>query len=84
MNRRKVDPLTQIVRTHRHQTKSTLLQTVKNFKKSFQSETKQVEKNIIAQDIKENWKEKRMNGQFCSNLDKNLVVKKQFCRWLKF
>jgi hypothetical protein len=36
----KEDPLIQIVRTHRHHTNSTLLQTVKNFKKYFQSETK--------------------------------------------
>jgi hypothetical protein len=36
------DPLIQIVRTHQHHTDSTLLQTVKNFKKSTQSKTKRI------------------------------------------
>jgi hypothetical protein len=36
----KEDPLIQIVRTHQHHAKSTLLQTVKDFKKSFQIVTK--------------------------------------------
>jgi hypothetical protein len=36
----KEDLLIQIVRLHQHHT--TLFQTVKNFKKSFQSETKQI------------------------------------------
>jgi hypothetical protein len=41
----KEDPLIQIVRTHQHNTNSALLQTANKFKKSFQSETKQI-KNI--------------------------------------
>jgi len=36
---RKEDPLIQIVRTHQHHTDSTLLRTVKNFKKHFQIRT---------------------------------------------
>jgi hypothetical protein len=37
--------LIQIVRTHQHNTNSTLLQTANKFKKSFQSETKQIKKH---------------------------------------
>jgi small-conductance mechanosensitive channel len=52
----KEDPLKQIVRTHQHNTNSALLQTANKFKKSFQSETKQI-KNI-SQNLKEKWEEK--------------------------
>jgi hypothetical protein len=38
----KEDPLIQTVKTHRHNTNSALLQTAHIFKKSFQSETKQI------------------------------------------
>jgi hypothetical protein len=38
----KEDLLIQIVRTHRHHTDSSLLETVKNFKKYFESEMKQI------------------------------------------
>jgi hypothetical protein len=38
----KEDPLIRIVRTHQHNTNSALLQTANKFKKSFQSETKQI------------------------------------------
>jgi hypothetical protein len=48
----KEDPLIQFVRTHQHNTISALLQTANKFKKSFQSETKQI-KNIIIQNLKE-------------------------------
>jgi len=41
----KEDPLIQIVGTHHHHTNSTLLQTVKNVKKPFRSETKQIKHN---------------------------------------
>jgi hypothetical protein len=57
----KDDPLIQIVRTHQHNTNSTLLQTPNKFKKSFQSETKQI-KNMITQNIKGKWEERRMQG----------------------
>jgi hypothetical protein len=53
----KEDPLIKSVRIHQYHKHSTLLETVKNFKKSFQSGTNQV-KNIISQNIKENWEEK--------------------------
>jgi hypothetical protein len=77
----KEDPLIQIVRTHQHNTNSALLQTANKFKKSFQSETKQIE-NIITQNIKGKWEEKRM--QFPRSLDERLVDKEQSYRWLKF
>jgi hypothetical protein len=40
----KEDQLIQIVRTDQHNTNSGLLQTANKFKKSFQSETKQIQK----------------------------------------
>jgi hypothetical protein len=79
----KEDPLTQIVRTHQHNTKSALLQTANKFKKSFQIETKQM-KNIITQKIEGKWEEKRMHRQFPRSLDEKLVDKEQSYRWLKF
>jgi hypothetical protein len=60
-----------------------LLQTANKFKKSFQSETKQI-KNIITQNLKEKLEEKRMRGQFPRSLDETLVDKEQSYRWLKF
>jgi hypothetical protein len=36
----KEDSLIQVVRTHQHHTNKTLLERIKNFKKSFKSETK--------------------------------------------
>jgi phosphopentomutase len=70
----KEDPLIQIVRTHHHNTNSALLQTANKFRKSFQSETKQI-KNIITQNIKGKREEKRMHGQFPCSLDEKLVDK---------
>jgi hypothetical protein len=63
----KEDPLIQIVRTHQRHTNSTLLRTVKNFKRSFHRETQKI-KSIIAQNIKEKWEEEGMHGQFPRNL----------------
>jgi hypothetical protein len=59
----KEDPLIQNVRRHQHNTNSALLLTPNIFKKSFHSETKQM-KNIITQNIKGKWEERRMHGQF--------------------
>jgi hypothetical protein len=53
------------------------------FKKSFQSETKQI-KNIITQNLKEKCERKRVHGQFPLILDEKLVCKEQSYRWLKF
>jgi hypothetical protein len=78
----KEDPLTQIVRTHQHNTNSTLFQTANKFKKSYQSETKQI-RNMIAQNIKEKFEE-TMHGHFPHSLDEKLVDKEQSYRWLKF
>jgi hypothetical protein len=72
----KEDPLIQIVRTHQHNTNSALLQTPNKFKKSFQSETKQM-KNIITQNMKEKWEEERMHGQSPRSLDEKFVDKEQ-------
>jgi hypothetical protein len=79
----KEDPLIQVVRTHQNNTNSALLQTANKFKKSFQSETKQI-KNIITKNIKGKWEEKRMHGQFPRSLDEKLVDKEQSYQWLKF
>jgi hypothetical protein len=54
----KEDPLIQIVRTHQHNTNSALLQTANKFKKSFQSETEQIQ-NIITHNIKGKWEEEK-------------------------
>jgi hypothetical protein len=70
----KDDPLIQIVRTHQHNTNLALLQTANKFKKYFQSETKQI-KNVITQNMKGNWEEKRMHGQIPRSLDEKLVDK---------
>jgi hypothetical protein len=67
----------------KHNTNSALLQTANKFKKSFQSETKQI-KNIITQNIKGKWEEKRMHGQFPRSFVEKLVDKEQSYRWLKF
>jgi hypothetical protein len=56
--------------------------TSNKFKKSFQNETKQI-KNIITQNIKGKWEEKRMHGQFPRSLDEKLVDKEQSYQWLK-
>jgi hypothetical protein len=75
----KEDLLIQIVRTHQHHTKSTLLQTVNNFKKSFQSETERMQ-NVTAQSIEG----RRMQRQFSGSLDEIFVDKEQSYGWLKF
>jgi site-specific recombinase XerD len=79
----KEDLLIQIVRTHQHNTNSALLQTANKFKKFFKRERKQI-KNIITQNIKEKWKEKRMHGQFPRSLDEKWMDKEQSYQWLKF
>jgi hypothetical protein len=65
------NPLMQVVRTHQHHTNTI----VKNYKKNFQSETKQI-KNKMAQN-KKKWEDKRMHGQFPRSLGKKLVNKEQ-------
>jgi hypothetical protein len=59
----KEDPLIQIVRIHQHNTNSALLQTANKFKKCFRCETEQI-RNVITQNIKGKWEEKRMHEQF--------------------
>jgi hypothetical protein len=77
------DPLIQIVRTHQHNTSSTLFHTATNLQKSLQSDTKQV-KTTIARKLKERWEAKRLHGQFPRSLDEVLINKEQSYRWLKF
>jgi hypothetical protein len=67
----KEDPLIQIVRAHQHHTDSTQLQRFKMFRRSFQSETKQI------QNIKEKWEEGRMHRQFPRSLDEQQMDKEQ-------
>jgi hypothetical protein len=79
----KEDPLTQIVRKHQHNTNSALLQTANKFKKSFQSETKQIKKYNNSE-YKRKMGRKIMHGQFPRSLDEKLVDKELSYRRLKF
>jgi hypothetical protein len=76
------DPLMQIVRTHQHNTSSTLFHTATNLQKSFQIDTKQL-KSTTAGNLKERWEAKRLHGQFPQSLDEGLIDKEQSYRWLK-
>jgi hypothetical protein len=62
------DTLMQIVRTHQHNTSSTLFHTATNLQKSLQSDRKQI-KTTIARKLKERWEAKRLHGQFPRSLD---------------
>jgi hypothetical protein len=73
----------QIVRIQQCNTNSTLFQTATNFKKSFQSDTKQI-KTTIARNLKERWEAKRLHGQLPRSLDKGSIGKEQSYRELKF
>jgi hypothetical protein len=77
------DPLMHIFRAHQCNTDSTLFQTANTFKKSLQSDTKQI-KYTAAWDLKERWEVKRLHGQFPHSLDEGLIDKEQSYRWLKF
>jgi hypothetical protein len=78
---RKEDLLIQVVRTHRHNTNSTVLQTARYLKAVVQKETKI--KMSIAEKTKEKWHGKRMHGQLPCNLDEKLVdIEQSYC-WLK-
>jgi hypothetical protein len=52
------DPLMQIVRTHQHNTSSTLFHTATNLQKYLQSDMKQI-KTTIARKLKERWEAKK-------------------------
>jgi hypothetical protein len=73
----------EIVRTHQHNTNSSLFQTDTNFKISLQSDTKQI-KDTIAWNLKERWEAKRLHGQFTHSLDEGLIDEEQSYQWLKF
>ena len=62
------DPLTQVVRTHQHNTNSAMLQTARCLKTEVQRETRKIKDNI-AEKIKETWHGKRMHGQLPHNLE---------------
>jgi hypothetical protein len=70
------DPLMQIVRSHQHNTSSTLFHTATNLHKSLQSDTKQI-KTTLARKLKERWEAKRLHGQFPRSLDEGLINKEQ-------
>ena len=59
---RKKDPLIQVVRTHKHNTDSTVLQTARCLKTEVQRETRNV-KDSIAEKTKERWHGKSMHEQ---------------------
>jgi hypothetical protein len=62
------DSRMQIVRTHQHNTSSTLFHIATNLQKSLQSDTKQI-KTTIARNLKERWEANRLHGQFPRSLD---------------
>jgi hypothetical protein len=72
----------QIVRTYQCNTNSTLFQTATNFKKSLQSDTKQI-KDTTAHNLKERWEAKTLHGKFPHSLDEGLIDKEQSYQWLK-
>jgi hypothetical protein len=73
----KADPLIQIVRTHQHNIKSAVLQTVGCLKTKVQSGQHSIENK------KERWQGKRIHGQLPCNLDEKLVDNEQSYRWVK-
>jgi len=79
---RKEDPLIQVVRTHKHNTDSVVLQTARCLKTEVQKETRKI-KESIAEKTKGKWQGKRMHGQLPRNLDEKLVDIEQSYRWLK-
>jgi hypothetical protein len=69
---RKENPLTQVVRTHQHNTDSTVLQTARYLKTEVQRETRKM-KDSIADKTKERWHGKRMHGQLPRSLHEKPV-----------
>jgi len=69
---RKEDPLIQVVRTHQHNTDSSVLQTARCMKTEVQKETRKM-KDSVAEKTKDRWNGKRMHGQLPRNLDQKLV-----------
>jgi hypothetical protein len=57
------DPLMQIVRTHQHNTSSTLFHTATSLQKSLQGDTKQI-KTTTARNLTERWKKKDCMDSF--------------------
>jgi len=80
---RKVDPLIQVIRTHRHNTDSAVLQTARYLKTKVQTETIKM-KDSIAEKTKERWHGKRMHGQLPCSLDEKLEDIEQPSCWLKY
>ena len=62
----KEDPLIQVVRTHQHNTDSSVLQSARCLKTEVQKETRKM-KDSIVQKTKERWQGKRMHGQLPRN-----------------
>jgi len=79
---KKEHPLIQVVKTHKHNTNSALLETARCLKTEVQRETRNM-KNSTAEKTKERWHGKRMHGQLPRNLDEKLVDIEQSYRWLK-
>jgi len=74
---RKEDPLTQVVRTHQHNTDSAVLQAAED------RSTERNEKNEGQHSGENKRRGKRMHGQLAHNLDEKLVDIEQSYRWLK-
>jgi hypothetical protein len=79
---RKEHPLIQVIRTHRHNTDSAVLQTARCLKTEVQKETRKMEESITEK-TKERWHGKKMHGQLPRNFDKKLVDIEKAYRWLK-
>jgi len=79
---RKEDPLIQVVRTHKHNTDSAVLQTARCLTTEVQKETRKM-KDSVAEKTKERRIGKRMHGQLPCNLDEKLLDIEQSYRWLK-
>ena len=69
---RKEDPLIQVVRTHQHNTDSTVLHTGGHLKAEVQRERRKM-KDSLAEKTIERWHGKRMHGQLPRSLDEKLV-----------
>jgi IS30 family transposase len=60
-----------------------MIKTARNTTRELQRGTRQI-KDLIAEEIKEMWQGKRMQGQFPRNLLEKLVDNEQSYRWLNF
>jgi hypothetical protein len=79
---RQEGPLIQVVRTHQHNTDSTVLRTARCLKTEVQRETRKI-KGSIEEKTKGRWQGRSKHGQLPRNLDEKLVDTEQSYRWIK-